>query len=208
MRLPGIRTAMNRSWNRRVGGSAVGARWVRRSLLTLAGIGMCLSWAGSAEAQTREEQAFLRSAANHFGFAEREVAFLAQGGASPDEIPVVLHLAREAGVSAEAILALRRGGHSWTDLLRRYGMHAGQLYVDLETVPREGALGRAYEAFAGRPRASWEVIRLPDDQIVALVALGFLTRYLQMSPERVAAALAGSLSPVEAYRTLLGRRSA
>lgn len=199
---------MNRSWNRPVADSAVEARSACRYLRALAGIGLCLAWAGASEAQTREEQAFLRSAANHFGFAEREVAFLAQGEASPDEIPVVLHLARQAGVSAEAILALRRGGLSWTDLLRRYGMHAGQLHVDLETVPREGALGRAYETFAGRPRSSWEVIRLADDQVVALVALSFLSRYLQISPEQVAVALAGSLSPVEAYRALLGRRSA
>jgi hypothetical protein len=158
--------------------------------------------------QTREERAFMRSAANHFGVAEGEVAFLAQGGATPDEIPVVLHLARSAGVSAEAILSLRRGGAEWTDLLRRYGMHVGLLYVELREVPSEGALGRAYEAFAARSRSSWQVIRLPDDQVVALVALDFLSEYLDIPPDEVAAELATSLSPVEAYRALLSPGSA
>lgn len=199
---------MSGSWSRAISDSGARHRAALRAALGAAVVGFCLGWAGTVEAQTREERAFLRSAANHFGVAEGEVAFLAQGGVSPDEIPVVLHLARGAGVSAEAILALRRGGQSWSELLRRYGMHTGQLYVRLEVVPTSGAVGRAYQEFAARPRASWEIIRLPDDQMVALVALNFLHVYLDLPPERVAAALAEAATPVEAYRVLLSRRSA
>jgi len=162
--------------------------------------------AAAAAGQTREERAYLRSAANHFGMGEGEVAVLSEGGAAPGEIPVVLHIATRAGVSAEAILALRRSGRSWNDLLRRYGMHAGQLHVVLDPVPREGPLAAAYAAFADRPREAWAVINLPDEAVVALVNLHFLVEYLDLSPDRVAEALTRASSPVEAYRELLSRR--
>ena len=164
--------------------------------------------AAAAAGQTREEMAYIRSAANHFGVAEGEAVFLAGGGVRPAEIPVLLRVAQGAGISAEAILSLRRDGMSWADLLRRYAMHSGQLYVELDQIPSEGSLGEAYEAFAARPRSSWQVIRLPDDQVVALVALDFMSEYLELPPEEVAAALATALSPVEAYRALLTRHSA
>lgn len=162
--------------------------------------------AGAAAAQSREEQAYLRSAANHFHMGEGEVVVLSEGGAALEEIPVVLYIATQAGVSAEAILALRRSGRSWSDLLRRYGMHAGQLYVILDANPTEGALGVAYAAFAERPRNAWSVITLPDEALVALVNLNFLVEYLELPPDRVAQALAQAASPIAAYRALMSRR--
>ncbi|HSG50025.1 MAG TPA: hypothetical protein VLA43_19530 [Longimicrobiales bacterium] len=162
--------------------------------------------AGALAGQSREEQAYLRSAANHFHMGEGEVVVLSEGGAAPEEIPVVLYIATRAGVSAEAILALRRSGRSWSDLLRRYGLHAGQLHLILDAVPSEGPLRLAYAAFAERPRNAWSVITLPDDALVALVNLNFLVEYLELPPDRVAQALAQADSPVAAYRALLSRR--
>lgn len=180
--------------------------WRQGIARTLKVLALLTLTAAAAAGQTREEQAFLRSAANHFGLAEGEVAVLSQGGADPGEIPVVLYIATRAGVSAEAILALRRAGRSWSDLLRRYGMHAGQLHVVLDPIPGEGPLGVAYAAFGERPREAWTVISLPDAALVALVNLHFLVEYLELSPERVAQALTRAGSPVEAYRDLLSRR--
>lgn len=185
---------MRRSFRPRVG----------RSFLALAAVAL---GTGGAAGQSREEQAYLRSAANHFGVAEGEVRVLSQGGAATEEIPVVLYIATGAGVSAEAILALRRDGRSWSEMLRRYGMHAGQLHVVLDPVPAAGPLASAYAAFAERPRSAWHVITLPDQAVVALVNLSFLSEYLELSPDRVAQALTDARSPVEAYRALLSRRA-
>ena len=162
--------------------------------------------AGSVQGQTREERAYLRSAAGHFGVGGGEVVVLAQGGAGTAEIPVVLHIATGAGVSAEAVLALRRDGRSWSELLRRYGMHAGQLHVRLEAPPNTGPLASAYAAFGERPRASWPVISLSDEAVVALINLRFMAEYLDLSPDRVAQALTRAGDPVEAYRELLTPR--
>ena len=49
------------------------------------------------------------------------------------------------------------------------------------------------------------MIRLTDDAVIALVNLRFLTEYLDLPPERVAAAISEEASVVEAYRRLLGR---
>lgn len=193
---------MRRSWRERIGSREGPVRDGVAAAVVLAAL---LLTATPAEAQSREEQAFLRSAATHFRVEEGEVAVLARGsGATPEEIPLVLHIATGAGVSAEAILALRRSGRSWSELLRRYGMHAGQLHVPLESDPVEGPLAEAYREFAARPRNSWPVISLSDQALVSLVNLHFLTEYLDVPPERVARALTEARSPVQAYRTLLG----
>lgn len=160
---------------------------------------------GFLAAQTREERAYLRSAATHFGSDEGEVAVLARGDVAPEEIPVVLLVSTRAGVSAEAILALRRTGRSWSEILRRYGLHAGQLHVSLEQVPSDGPVADAYAEYEGRSRDTWSVIRLPDGAVVTLVNLRFLSEYLDLAPDRVAAALSAEATVVEAYRRLLSR---
>jgi hypothetical protein len=172
----------------------------------LAAVAALAVTAGSVQGQSREERAYLRSAAGHFGVGGGEVVVLAQGGASTAEIPVVLHIANGAGVSAEAVLALRRDGRSWSELLRRYGMHAGQLHVRLEGSPETGPLASAYAAFAERPRTSWSVISLSDEAVVSLVNLRFMAEYLELSPDRVAQALTRNRDPVDAYRELLAPR--
>lgn len=160
---------------------------------------------GLVHGQTREERAFLRSVASHYATDEAEVTMLARGEVAPEEIPVVLLVSTRAGISAEAILALRRTGRSWGEILRRYGMHAGQLHVALGVVPPEGRVADAYGRFEGRPREAWSVVGLSDVDVVTLVNLRFLSEYLDLSPERVAAALNAAPSVVEAYRGLLSR---
>lgn len=161
---------------------------------------------GSPVAPGQDTQAFLRAAGQHFGVARDEVAILSEWQIPAEEIPVVLHMAGRAGVSPDALLALRRSGRSWADLMGRYGIHAGQLHVRLTAPPSLGPLGRAYAAYADRPGSAWQVIRLDDDAVVQLVNLRFLSEFLETSPDRVAAALAESGSVLEAFRLL--RRSA
>ncbi|MDT8341997.1 MAG: hypothetical protein RQ751_10835 [Longimicrobiales bacterium] len=198
---------MSRSWrepvDRRREWTAAPPRWAAPAVLAALAL-LCLT-PPAAVAQSRMEQAFLHAAAAHFGVAEGEVLMLARGAVSVGEIPVVLHLAQRAGVSAEAILALRRAGRSWSDLIRQYRMHAGQLHVPLEPVPAAGPLAPAYAAYASRPRDAWAVIVLPDEALVALVNLRFLMDYLDQTPDRVALALTETGDAVAAYGRLLGR---
>ena len=183
---------MTRSWNPAARIAAVGL--------------VVLAAGGELRAQDAAERAFVRSAASYFGVEPGEAAFLAERLESTVELPVVLHLARSAGISAEAVLAMRSRGLPWGELLPRYGLHAGALHVPLERVPEGGALAAAYQAFEARPRNAWPVINLSDASVVALVNLAFLADHLELPPGRVADALARSGDPVLAYRDLLRRR--
>ena len=148
----------------------------------------------------------MRSAASYFGVAPGEAVFLAERLDSATELPVVLHLASGAGISPEAVLAMRGRGLPWGELLPRYGLHAGALHVPLDRAPDAGALASAYRAFQDRPPDAWRVINLSDEAVVALVNLAFMADHLELPPARVADALARSGDPVLAYRDLLRRR--
>ena len=143
----------------------------------------------------------------HYGQTAGEVAILAEGRVPSDEIPVALTIARHAGVSAEAVLALHRNGRAWADLLVRYGLHAGRLHVPLQRPPTEGPGGEAYTAFAERDPSSWRVIRLSDEAVVYLVNLRFLSEHLELPPQQVADALTAEGSAVAAHGVLLRSRT-
>lgn len=156
--------------------------------------------------RTAEVRAYLRSVAAYFEQDPAEVGVLVQGARVPSELPVALFVSGRAGISAEAVLALRRSGRSWSDILVTYGLNAGVIHVPLREPPTGGALGEAYAEYAERDRRTWSVIRLSDAAVVQLIHLRFLSGYLELPPDRVAAALAESGSPVDAYRGLLRPR--
>ena len=160
-------------------------------------------------------QAYLRSAALHFGVSPGEVSMLAQWPVPPEEIPVALHLAGYSGVSAEAVLALRESGRSWADILMRYGLHAGIFTSELKartssstrtSRAASGGSATAYAAYAERDSSSWRVIRLADAEVVVLVNLVFLSEHLEIPVDRVAMALLREGSPVAAHGVLLRTR--
>lgn len=160
----------------------------------------------AAQEPSPEVRAYLRSVAAHYAQDPAEVRVLVRGAREPSELPVALLVSRRAGISAEAVLALRRSGRSWSDILVTYGLDAGVIHVPLREEPTRGPLGEAYAAYARREPGSWSVIRLTDRAVVQLVHLRFLSRYLQLPPDRVALALVESDSPIDAYRDLLRPR--
>ncbi|MEJ2540075.1 MAG: hypothetical protein P8188_08915 [Gemmatimonadota bacterium] len=167
-------------------------------------LGCAVPLAGSAQQQ---ESAYLRSVAIHFGYTAGEVMMLAEWDVPVAEVPVALTVARDAGVSAAAVMALRQNGRAWADLLVRYGLHAGRLYVPLDEPPTEGAGGDAYAAYASRDPGAWRVIRLTDESIVYLVNLEFLSDHLELPPQAVADVLTAEGSPVRAHHRLLRART-
>jgi len=161
----------------------------------------------AAVAAQQDEAAFLRSAAIHYDYTPGEVAMLAEGGVPAEELPVALLISRNAGVSASAVLALRRAGRAWADLLVRYGLHAGRLHTPLASPPTEGAGALAYQAYESRDQGSWRVIRLPDEAVVYLVNLDFLFHHLELPAQQVADAMTREGSPIRAHHVLLRSRA-
>lgn len=183
--------------------------------LSVAAVAIVLVTAGTAAAhpagvraqeRSAEVRAYLRSVAAYYEQDPTEIRLLAEGARGPEELPVALLISRRAGISAEAVLTLRRSGRGWSDILVTYGLDAGSIHVNLGDPPEQGALGTAYTAYASRERDAWPVIRLSDSAVVQLVNLRFLTGYLELPPGRVARALWEAESPVRAYRDLLRPR--
>jgi len=156
-----------------------------RALLLLAA---CLVAAPEITAQDAAHTDYFRSVARYFSLPAEEVSILADWEIEPDEVPVVLFVARRSGVSPEAVVALRDSGQSWSALTARFRVSASALHVPIRDDAPAGALSGAYERFRGTPVAQWSGLRLDDAEIVGLVNVRVISQVLGLSAEHVAAA--------------------
>lgn len=159
--------------------------------------------APGVQAQTGAERAYFSAVAKFFQMPEGEVSILGDWDLPPDEIPVVLLMARRAGVSPEALVALRQSGHSWTELARRYDIGANALHVPLRDPSSAGALSAAYKQFTDTPVEQWGSISLSSAEIVALVNVRVLSQALGVPPDDVVRRTGQTSSFVELYAQLL-----
>jgi hypothetical protein len=153
-------------------------------------------------------EAYLRAAGVYFGVHPNEVLILAEWRLHPEEVPVLLFMARAAGVSPDALAASRRDGASWSELAARFGIGAGAFFVDVGGGDPGAALFRAYERFRERPRSDWGAIRLDDREITMLVNLKFLAGHLRHPPRRILEAWESEASFVGVFSQLSRARSA
>lgn len=175
---------------------------ISRAVFLLATMSL-VAGASDAQEQTGAERAYFRAVARYFQLPESEVEILANWDLPADEIPVLLFVARRAGVSAEALVALRESGRSWTELSDRYQIGARALHVPLHDVSAAGRLSGVYETFNSTPVDRWGDIRLSSDDIVALVNVRVLSQSLGMTPDDIARRTANSRSFVELYSQLI-----
>lgn len=150
------------------------------------------------------EADFLRGAAEYYNVAPEEVFVLSQWGMTPAEVPVILFLAGRAGVSPDVVVAQRQRGRAWRDIAQGLGVHPGDFYVRVQGSP--GFLSDAYQRFSDTPAARWGEVALTDQDIVGLVNVRFMSRFLEVPPAEVIRALGRGPAVVEGYRALAGRR--
>jgi hypothetical protein len=148
--------------------------------------------------------AYFRAVAEHFGVSPQEVAIVGDWDLEPDEVPVVLFLARRAGVSPDVLVGLRRGGRSWMDLSDRFGLDARTFHLALPDGAPLGVLTRAFGEFRGRPARDWSLIRLTDPEVVALVNLRVLSAQVGTPPVTILRSREEAGSFVGAYLRLRG----
>jgi len=144
---------------------------------------------GAQERRADARDAYFRAVAEFFGLPRSEVSILGEWQIPPDEIPVVLFLAHHAGISPEAIVALRRSGKGWSELAGRYEVGPAQFYVPLPEGASAGVLQAVYDRYRTIPIAGWGRVTLTDRDIVSLVNLRMLAQTLHMAPEAVLAAV-------------------
>lgn len=155
-------------------------------------------------AQEDPVDSYYRGMASYFGLPTVEVRVLSEWEIRPEEVPLVLFMARQAGVSTDALLALKEGGRGWSDLTRRYGLDAGTFHVPLPSDAPAGSLAAAYEQFRSTPSSEWDTIALGDAELVELVNIRVLSEHFDVPPVRVLQARERTGSYVEAYRRLVG----
>lgn len=136
------------------------------------------------------DQAYLQAVSEHYHVSLDEVRVLASWGRPAMEIPVVLFLAGQGGVSPDAVMALRNAGRGWSAIAARWQLHAGQFHVAIGPSVDAGPLAGVYEQYRTRPGSAWPSIELSDSDVVALVHLRFLGEYLGLPPARVLSAMA------------------
>ena len=106
-------------------------------------------------------------------------------GLTSDEVPVALFLARNTGMSSDALIGLRRSGRSWIDVAIRVGSGARIFHISLPSGESLGLLARAYDLFKSHPVGEWDGIQLEDPEIIALVNVRFLSEQVGVPPIRV-----------------------
>ncbi len=170
-------------------------------------VGTLLVGTGNATAQGGgAPEAYYRAVAEFFQLPRSEISILSDWHLPAQEIPVVLFIARRAGVSAEALVALRRSGQGWQSMAGRYRVDASHMYVPLPEGAPAGRLEGAYGRYRSTPPGSWSSVTLGDQEILDLVNLRLLAQVLHMAPETVLRQ-AGSGSWDEIYARLLGRET-
>lgn len=141
--------------------------------------------AAAQEGVATAREVYFGAVAEFFQLPRSEVGILGDSRLPVDEIPVVLFVARRAGVSPEALVALRRSGRGWTELAERYGLGAAQFHVPLPDQAFAGVLAAPFERYRALPPNRWSEVTLSDADIVGLVNLRVVAQTLGLSPEAV-----------------------
>ena len=178
-------------------------RWIRRIGVALALLG---AGTGAVSAQAVPEatkQAYFGAVAECFDLPRSEVNILGEWRLPVDEIPVALYVARRAGVSPEALVALRGAGPGWAELAGRYRVDASHFHVPLADDADAGSLTAVYQRFRALPASRWGEVTLGDADIVGLVNVRLLAQTLKRTPAQVLAG-GGTGSWAELYARLIG----
>lgn len=176
---------------------------MRRTLgAALAAIVVVVPGLVGQEGDAQVRQAYFRAVADFFDLPTSEISILGEWRMPTQEIPVALFVAHHAGVSPEAIVALRRSGRGWSELATRYEVGPAQFYVPLPEGVAAGVLQSVYDRYRAVPTPSWSQVTLADRDIVSLVNLRLLSQTLEMAPGDVLA-VAGGADWVKVYAQLL-----
>ena len=156
-----------------------------------------------AQDTSQGRSAYLRAVADFFQVSPDEIAILADWDLPAQEIPVALFVAERAGVSPDAVVALRRSGSSWAEVARRYHIDAAHFHVPLPGDVDAGVLSRAYDRYRSLPPREWRTVMLGDGEIITLVNLRLISQTLQVPADEVLVLAPSDESWVQVYAGLL-----
>jgi len=140
----------------------------------------------STRAGDDERGKYFLAAGKYFQASWEELEQLWSAGILAEEIPVALHIARQAGVDPLEVADLRAARAPWCAIVFRYSLHPATLLVaqwKTSAFPSEGVL-----RFQPREsRDAWNTRVATDGDIIKLVNLKFTAESLGLLPEHVIA---------------------
>ena len=179
-----------------------GVGTIRRTAVVWVALALAVAGAEAQEPEAAQE-VYFRAVGEFFDVPSFELEILRDWSLPPDEIPVILFIAQRAGVVPEALVALRRGGESWSRLAETYGVGAPELHVPVPAQAAAGPLTSVYQKFRDLPTSRWREIRLAPGEIVALVNVRLLAETLDVTPAEVLSRAGSTDSFVQLYGELL-----
>jgi hypothetical protein len=158
---------------------------------------------GALDRQTRYE----RVVSLHFDLPEGEARLLLEEGIQLEELPVVLLLARERGVSPSVVISRRTRSDpstTWLQVAAQMDLGAGVFHVELGEEDLDRSTRRSAELFRSTPRERWDALALTDDEVITLANVRVLSRSLGVPEGRVLHARGEAGSWVGAVDLLVG----
>ncbi len=129
---------------------------------------------------------FFLAAGNYFQASWAELETLGSAGLPLDEIPVLLHASRHAGVDSGEVLTRRQRGESWLEIFSSYCVPPGSYYVPLISGIRTSPT-RPYHYHRKSAREAWKRQQLFDVDFVNLVNVKFLAQHYRLEPDQIVA---------------------
>jgi len=147
--------------------------------------------------------------ASHFGVSSGEARLLVEDLERAEDLPVVLLLARESGLSPSVILSRRQRGAptqhtSWLEVARQIQLGGGVFHVEIAADQADDRVRRPMGLFERTPRAQWAGLDLTDDEVVDLTHVKVLSRHLMVEKGRVLEAREAAGSWVGSIPQLMG----
>ncbi len=128
---------------------------------------------------------FFLTVGDYFRIPQREVTVIKERGFSPNEVPVVLFLAKKAHVAPEVIMDLRLSGYTWLDITIRFGLSSEIFNVPIGVMVIDPPCRKVYGYFKKTPQKDWKTIVLSDEDITNLVNLKFMSEPYRYPPEKI-----------------------
>jgi hypothetical protein len=138
----------------------------------------------------------LRAITAQFGPSPAELRQAATVADTPEELAVILFVAREGHGDVAAVASRRAQGKSWADLMRTFGVSGSRLYL-----PLPAAAGVPYVRPSGYRSPGLSREPIPDDATVEdLVNLQVVAAEYRVDPMEVVAARRSGKSYAEIHR--------
>ncbi len=128
---------------------------------------------------------FFLAIGDYYKTFQGEVVIIRKRGVPPDEIPVVLSLAKKAHAAPEIIVDFRLRDNTWLYTTFHFGLGPEIFYVPAAAMVSDPVYGKVYGYYMRKPKREWKTIVLSDADIINLANLKLLSEYYRYPPEKI-----------------------